>query len=106
DRRLTGDERGATGGAALLAVPVGEVASLFGDAIDVGRAVAHNSLVVGADVEPADVVAPDDQDVWLLLVVGHCGSPLVRDQVPGTVTGFVKSVPRIRNELPCVVVRA
>ena len=28
------------------------------DAIDVGRAVAHDPVVVHADVEPADVVAP------------------------------------------------
>ena len=35
-----------------------------------GRAIAHDAVVVGADVEPADVVAPDDQDVGLLLI-GH-----------------------------------
>src|SRR5262245_4476769 len=68
--RLTGDEGGATGGAALLSVPVGEVAPVPGDAVDVGRAVAHDAVVVHADVEPADVIAPDDQDVRLLLT-GH-----------------------------------
>ena len=37
----------------------------LGDAVDVGRPVAHHAAVVGADVEPADVVAPDDEDVGL-----------------------------------------
>ena len=35
DRRLAGDERGAAGGAALLAVPVGEHRAFLGDAVDV-----------------------------------------------------------------------
>ena len=37
----------------------------LGDAVDVGRLVAHHAVVVGADVELADVVAPDDEDVRL-----------------------------------------
>ena len=35
------------------------------DAVDVRRAVAHHPVVVAAGVEPADVVAPDDEDVRL-----------------------------------------
>ena len=70
DRRLPGNERGAAGGAALLAVPVGEQRAFFGDAVDVGRLVTHHALVVGADVEPADVVAPDDEDVGFLSWAG------------------------------------
>jgi hypothetical protein len=31
--------------------------------VDVWRLVAHHPPVVGADIERADVVAPDDQDV-------------------------------------------
>ena len=65
DRRLAGDEGGAAGGAALLAVPVGEDRAFSADAVDVGRAVAHDPHVVGADIEPADVVAHDEQDVRL-----------------------------------------
>ena len=65
DRRLAGDEGGASGGATLLAVPVGEDRALLADAVDIGRAVAHNSHVVGADVVPADIVAHDEQDVGL-----------------------------------------
>src|SRR5262249_55566828 len=76
DRRLPGDERGAAGGAALLPVPVGEVAAFFRDAIDVGRAITHDPVVVEADVEPADVVAPDDEDVRLA-ALGHVTAPSV-----------------------------
>ena len=62
-----GDERGATGGAALLTVPVREQRALLGEAVDIGRLVAHHAQVVGADVEAADVIAPDDEDVGFLL---------------------------------------
>ena len=62
------DEGGAAGGAALLAVVVGEEDTLVGDAVDVGRLVAHHAAVVVADVLGADVVTPDDQDVGLLVV--------------------------------------
>ena len=60
---LPGDERGASGGAGLLGVEVGEDRAFFGDAVDVGRAVAHLAAVVGAGVPVADVVAEDDEDV-------------------------------------------
>ncbi|MCY1463451.1 hypothetical protein D9M71_813500 [compost metagenome] len=63
DRRLAGDEGGAAGGAALLAVEVGEVGTLARDAVDVRRAVAHDAVVVAADVEPADVIGHHEQDV-------------------------------------------
>ena len=71
DRRLSGDEGGASGGAALFAVPVGEHRAFFGDAVDVRRAVAHHAVIVGAHVEPADVVGHDHQDVRL--ACGWCG---------------------------------
>src|SRR5262245_23841672 len=66
DRRLTCDERRATGRTALLAVPIGEVRTLLGDAVDVRGAIPHHAVVVHADVEPADVVAHDDQNVGLV----------------------------------------
>ena len=66
DRVLAGEEGGAAGGAALLAVVVGEGNALVADAVDVGRAVAHLAAAVVADVPPADVVAPQDEDVRLL----------------------------------------
>src|SRR5215467_5005787 len=65
DRRLPGDKGGAAGGATLLAVPVGENRSFPADPVDVWRAVSHHAHVVGADVEPADVVTHDEQNVGL-----------------------------------------
>ena len=66
EARLPGDERRAARGAGLLRVVVGEDRAFLGDAVDVGRAVAHHAAVVGADVPVADVVAEDDEDVGLL----------------------------------------
>jgi hypothetical protein len=56
---------GAAGRATLLAVPVSKISAFPGDAVDVGRLVAHYALVVGTDIEAADVVTPDDEDVGL-----------------------------------------
>ena len=66
EARLAGDETRAAGRAALLAVPVGEQRAFLGDAVDIGRPVAHLAEVVRADVPVADVVAPENQDVWFL----------------------------------------
>src|SRR5262249_28748638 len=55
DRRLAGGEGCATGGAALLAVPVGEYGPVPSDTVDVWRPVPHHAHVIGADVVPADV---------------------------------------------------
>ena len=57
---LPGDEGGAAGGAALLAVRIGEAQPLIGDAVDVGGAVAHQPIAVVAHVADADVVPPDE----------------------------------------------
>src|SRR6185437_2575581 len=65
DGRLPGNECRAAGGTALLGIPVGEQRTLFGDTVDVGRPVLHHPHVVGADIEPADVVAHDHQDIRL-----------------------------------------
>jgi hypothetical protein len=64
---LAGDESRAPGGAALLAVPVGEQRALFSDAVYVRGFVAHHALVVGAHVPVADVISPDDEDVGFLV---------------------------------------
>ena len=37
--------------------------ALPGDAVDVGRLIAHHALVVRADVPITDVIAEDDQNV-------------------------------------------
>ena len=43
--------------------------TVVGDAIDIGRLVAHHAAVVGTGIEPANVIAPDDEDVRLVLGV-------------------------------------
>jgi hypothetical protein len=66
EHALAGDERRTPGGAALLAVGVGEPHPLARDAVDVRRAVAHQPVAVATQVGDPDVVAPDHQDVRLL----------------------------------------
>jgi hypothetical protein len=73
DRRLACNERGAAGGAALLAVPVGEERALASDAVNIRRFVTHHSQVVGANVERADVIAPDNEDVGFLFLGARGG---------------------------------
>ena len=63
---LPGDEGRAARGAGLFAVGVGEQHAFLGDAVDVGRLVAHEAVRVAAQVRDADVVAPDDEDVRLV----------------------------------------
>ena len=65
DRRLAGDERGSSSSAALLPVPVGEHRAFATDAIDVGRVIAHQAVVIDARIEPSDVIPEDDEDVGL-----------------------------------------
>src|SRR4030095_6215259 len=64
---LPGDERGTARSAALLAVGVGEAHPLLRDAINIGGAVAHQSVAITAEISDADVVPPDDENVRLIL---------------------------------------
>ena len=73
DRRLARDECRAPRGTALLAIPVGKVAPLLGDAVDVRRSIPHDAVVVHADVEPANVISPDDENVRFVRF-GHTSS--------------------------------
>ena len=65
---LASDERSSTGGAGLLAVVVREDGALAGNAVNVGRPIAHHAAVIGADVPVSDVIAHDDEDVGFLLL--------------------------------------
>ncbi len=69
---LAGDEGGSARRARLLGVVVGEFDALARNPVDVGCLVAHRAPVVVADVVPADVVAPKNEDIWS---VRHDGSP-------------------------------
>jgi hypothetical protein len=62
---LARDEGGAARGTRLLTIRVGEKHALLGQAVDVGRAIAHEAMGVAAEVGLPDVIAPDDEDVRL-----------------------------------------
>ena len=66
-RRLAGDKCGAAGRATLLSVPVGKYCTFFRNTVDIRRLVTHDAHVVGADVELADIITPDNQDVGFVL---------------------------------------
>ncbi|MNL26341.1 hypothetical protein D3C87_1478610 [compost metagenome] len=68
-RMLAGDEGRAPCRATLLAVIVGEHHAFLGQAVDIGRLVAHEAVAVAADVGDADVVTKNNQNVRL--VRGH-----------------------------------
>src|SRR5262245_27312897 len=66
--------------AALLGIVVGELRALLPYAVDVRRFPDHQALMVDTRLHPADVVAHDEQDVGLLLLLRgrrhacHCHS--------------------------------
>ena len=68
DRDRAVDEGCTSGGARLLAVIVGEENTFIGNAVNVGRLVAHHAAIVVADVFSTDVIAPDYEDVRLYLL--------------------------------------
>ena len=80
---LAGNEGGTTCGGALLGVVGGKLRALRGDAVNVWRLVAHQTLIVGAQVQVADIIAKDNYDVRLFSILlrrcrvgcvsnGHC----------------------------------
>src|SRR5215813_6764618 len=68
---LAGNERGSPGGAALLAVAVGESHALLCDAVDIRRAVTHHPVAIATEVCDADVIPPDDENIWFLFLLCH-----------------------------------
>src|SRR5215831_20513919 len=50
---------------ACLVVIIGEAHAVGGELVEVGRLARHDALMVGADIEPADIVAHDDENVRL-----------------------------------------
>src|SRR6516164_2641598 len=63
--QLAGNKISAAGGAARLGVIIGEAHAVGGELVEVRRLARHDALMVGADVEPADIVAHDDENVRL-----------------------------------------
>jgi hypothetical protein len=72
-RQLAGNEVGATRRATCLGVVVGEHHALRSQLVEVGRLSGHHSAVVGANVEPANIVAHDDNDVRFTLLLRYRG---------------------------------
>ena len=66
-----GEEGVAPGGAALLGVVVGEERAFLADPVDVGRLADHQAAVVDRRLHVADVVAHDEEDVGLGLLLGR-----------------------------------
>src|SRR5271169_1174685 len=61
--QLTSDEVRAASRAARFGVIVGEHHSLGGELVDVGSLSRHHSPVISAHVEPANVVAHDEENI-------------------------------------------
>ena len=61
---LACQERRSSGCATLLAVGVSEPNALFCDPINIWRLVAHHSIVHEADIELANIIAPDNKNIW------------------------------------------
>ena len=65
---LAGNEVGPTRRATGLSIVIGEQHALRGELVEVWRLAGHNTAVVGADIEPPDVIAHDDDDVGFLVL--------------------------------------
>jgi hypothetical protein len=72
-RRLPGDKRRSSGGAAILCIVVGEGHPFFTDAVNVGGRIADQSMRIAADVRLSDVIAEDDEDVWFFACAAALG---------------------------------
>ena len=66
DWKLAGNEICATGRATRLRVVIGEPHALRGKPIKMGRPACHDALVVDPDIEPADVITHNEDDVGLM----------------------------------------
>src|SRR5262249_38008665 len=56
-----------------------ETHPFVGEAIDIRCAVAHHPAAITTQIPDTDVIAKDDENVWLLRV-HHVSSPLFRDR--------------------------
>ena len=81
DRLLAREERRTASGAALLAIKIRKHRALAGDAIHVRRAIAHDAVVVAAQIEPPDVVRHDEENVRLARLC-HLKSPCTLGGTP------------------------
>src|ERR1700761_6587751 len=67
---LTGNKRCPARRAALLAVRGRKAHALIRNAIDIGCSIAHQAIAVTTEIRDADIVAPNNQNIWFLRL-GH-----------------------------------
>jgi len=72
-QRIHAGEEGITPGCtALHGDVIHKHRALLPDAVDVGRFPDHQAAMINARLHPTDVVAHDEQDVGLRLLLGGC----------------------------------
>ena len=64
--KFASDEIGTSRCAARFGIVIGEAHALRRQPVKVRRLARHDALMIGADIEPADVVAHDEEDIGLL----------------------------------------
>src|SRR5262245_10759645 len=72
DRRLPRNKCSAASCATLLSIKISKHRSLFGNTVDVGSAISHDAMVIATHIEPADIIAHDEQDVGLFVLFSVC----------------------------------
>src|SRR6516164_9289722 len=88
---LAENKGGASSSATLLRVGIGEKRAFFRDAINVRRLITHHAVVVGADVGPADVITPNDENVRSLACSARARRQRVRRRLCYASTGEQRS---------------
>src|SRR5690606_16146673 len=81
DRHGAADKGGPSSSTRLLAVVIREGDSLLGQAVDVGRLVAHHAAVVVADVPGSNIIPPKSRGYWA------CRRPARGEPAPKQQTG-------------------
>ena len=73
NRQFAGNVVRTTRCATGFRIVVGKAHALSGKLVEVGCLAGHDALMIGADVEPADIVTHDDKDIGraLLLLCKH-----------------------------------
>src|SRR4029077_14857288 len=104
-RMHTGEECITTRRAALLGVVLGELRAFLTDLVDVRRFADHQALMVDARLHPPNVVAHDEEDVGLLLLLS-LGGPQAPPQCDyGTCRGHYAQKQSAFHELSPILAR-
>src|SRR5262249_19893685 len=94
-QRMHAGEKGITPRrAALLGIVVGKLRAFLSVAVDVRRFPDHQALVIDAWLHPADIIAHDEKDVGLLLLLRSCWQ--IRPHTDGD--GCKQSGPKLSHE--------